>query len=306
MRLATDEAHTAPKLATPSQFNMAGRKSTKLYIPQPAENCTLVGVLEQLEPDKPANGKRVALILHGTMGHKDYLFQKRLAIRLPLDSFRFDFRGSHESGGQWKYGGFAEDVQDLVTVVAFLRGNYGYEIDMIVGHSRGSVVGMHWLCTSEEGKHVTAVVNVSGRYRMHRIYDQMSTYKEAFDAMGYYEWKVSVARKQILQRVYPKDLEEFASWDTGIVWDNFPPMINVLTVHGLADDVVPVYDAVIYARAFGSRAPGTHVLHLMEDADHNFTGRQDEVVDVILEWLEGHHSGALVTGVLRTGVRGRL
>ncbi|KAI6117871.1 Alpha/Beta hydrolase protein [Pisolithus croceorrhizus] len=285
---------------------MAGRKSTKLYIPQPADNCTLVGTLEQLEPDKPANGKRVALILHGTMGHKDYLFQKRLAMRLPLDSFRFDFRGSHESGGQWKYGGFAEDVQDLVTVVAFLRDNYGYEIDMVVGHSRGSVVGMHWLCTSEEGKRVTAVVNVSGRYRMHRIYDQMCNYKEAFDTMGYYEWKVSVARKQVLQRVYPKDLEEFASWDTGIVWDNFPPTINVLTVHGLADGVVPVYDAVIYARAFGSRAPGTHVLHLMEDADHNFTGRQDEVVDVILEWLEGHHSGALVTGVLRTGIRGRL
>ena len=32
------------------------------------------------------------------------------------------------------------------------------------------------------------------------------------------------------------------------------------------------YDAIIYARAFGSRAPGTHALHLIEDADHNFTG----------------------------------
>ncbi|KAI6114315.1 hypothetical protein F5141DRAFT_1105832 [Pisolithus sp. B1] len=156
---------------------------------------------------------------------------------------------------------------------------------------------MHWLCTSEEGKCVTAVVNVSGH--------QMCTYKEAFDTMGYYEWRVSVAHKQLLQRVYPKDLKEFASWDTGIVWDNFPPTINVLTVHGLADGVVPVYDAVIYARAFGSRAPGTHVLHLMEDADRNFT-KANEVVDVILEWLEGHHSGALVTGVLQTGIRGRL
>lgn len=285
---------------------MADRMSTKLYIPQPADNCTLVGVLEQLEPNKPTYGRKIALILHGTMGHKDYLFQKRLAARLPLDSVRFDFRGSHESGGQWRYGGFAEDVQDLATVVAFLRKNHGYEIDMIVGHSRGSVVGMHWLCTSEEGKRVTAMVNVSGRYRMHRIYDRMDTYKEAFDTTGYYEWKVTVARQPVIERVYPKDLKEFASWDTSIVWDNFPSTINVLTIHGLVDEVVPVYDALIYARAFGSRTPGTHVLHLMEDAGHNFSGRQDEVVDVILEWLEGHHSGALVTGVLRTGVRGRL
>jgi hypothetical protein len=31
------------------------------------------------------------------------------------------------------------------------------------------------------------------------------------------------------------------------------------------------YDAVIYSQAFGSRAPGTHSLHLIEEADHNFT-----------------------------------
>lgn len=76
-------------------------------------------------------------------------------------------RGNHESGGQWRQGGLADDVEDLVIVVAYLRSTYGYEVDMVVGHSRGSVVGMHWLCTSEEGKRVRALVNVSGRYRMH-------------------------------------------------------------------------------------------------------------------------------------------
>lgn len=32
------------------------------------------------------------------------------------------------------------------------------------------------------------------------------------------------------------------------------------------------YDAIIYARIFGARTPGTHHLHLVEDADHNFIG----------------------------------
>ena len=32
------------------------------------------------------------------------------------------------------------------------------------------------------------------------------------------------------------------------------------------------YDALIYARALTDRSPGTHNLHLVEDADHNFTG----------------------------------
>jgi len=68
----------------------------------------------------------------------------------------------------------------------------------------------------------------------------MSIYKEQFDARGYYEWKVTVARKPVVHRVYPREVEEFASWDTGIVWEKFPQAIHVLTVHGLEDEVVPV------------------------------------------------------------------
>ncbi|KAF9221529.1 ectomycorrhiza-regulated esterase [Gyrodon lividus] len=285
---------------------MVDRKSTKLHIPQPAEDCTLVGILDQLEPDQSTHGRKIALILHGTMGHKDYLFQKRLALRLPFDSFRFDFRGNHESGGQWRQAGLAEDVEDVVTVVAYLRTTYGYEIDMVVGHSRGSVVGMYWLCTSEEGKHVRALVNVSGRYRMHLIYDGAVAYQEEFATKGYYDWNLTVARKPVTQRIYPQDLEKFSRWNSGIVWDRFPPSIDVLTIHGLADRTVPVYDAIIYARAFGGRTPGTHCLNLLEDADHNFTGRQDEVVDCVLEWWEEKCSGSLLTGVSKMGLRGKL
>jgi len=118
--------------------------------------------------------------------HKDYLFQKRLAQQLPIDSCRFDFRfasmfsipygpltnylgysGSHETPGEWKQGDLAGDVVDLETVVAFLKATYGYCIDLIVGHSRGSVVAMKWITTSQEGREeVTSFVNCSGRYRM--------------------------------------------------------------------------------------------------------------------------------------------
>ena len=59
-----------------------------------------------------------------------------------------------------------EDLQDLIVVVDYLIQNYGYSIDLVVGHSRGSLVSMRWLCTSEHAKHVRGYVNVSGRYRM--------------------------------------------------------------------------------------------------------------------------------------------
>lgn len=239
--------------------------------------------------------------------HKDYLYQKRLALRLPIDSFRFDFRGNHETPGEWRHGALADDVADLQVVVKYLISNFGYKIKLVVGHSRGSIAAFHWLCTSEEGKTVAGFVNCSGRYRMHKIYESLlPIYKPHFDAQGFYDWKVTVARKEVVGRIFPSDLEEFIKWNTSIVWDRFPLNTHVLSLHGLNDTTVPPYDAIIYARALGSRAPGSHNLHLIEDADHNFTGRQDEIVDTILEWWQLCERGDLKTGVWRTGVRGKL
>jgi len=105
---------------------------------------------------------------------------------------------------------------------------------------------------------------------------------------GYYDWKATVAGKTMVKRVTVEDLREFASWDTSLVWKYFPSDTDVLTIHGMADKVVPPsvlfhslpgpfvlsryrYDATIYARALGARSPGTHNLYFVEYADHNFT-----------------------------------
>jgi hypothetical protein len=112
------------------------------------------------------------------------LFQKRLALKLPLDSFRFDFRcglyrrslsslklnnilsGNHETPGTWRQGALDDDLIDLLAVVEYLKANFGYAIDLVVGHSRGSLVAMRWICTSEDGRKISGFVNASGRYRM--------------------------------------------------------------------------------------------------------------------------------------------
>ena len=52
-------------------------------------------------------------------------------------------------------------------------------MDMLVGHSRGSVVSMLWACKHRDGlaKNVKRYVNVSGRYRME------VSFKHVFAAM---------------------------------------------------------------------------------------------------------------------------
>ncbi|KAI0335937.1 alpha/beta-hydrolase [Cubamyces sp. BRFM 1775] len=282
------------------------QKTTKLAIPHPhVQDCAIAGILEQVAPEQPTQGRKIALILHGAMG-QDYLFQKRLALKLPLDSFRFDFRGNHETPGTWRFGRFHDDVLDLEVVVDYLTKEYGYVIDMLVGHSRGSVVSLLWMCKHRDGhaKNVRRYVNVAGRYRMEKVYDDLEQNQAQLKSQGYVLRKAVVARKPFETKIYREDYDQFASVDTSIVWDQFPAHIDVLTLHGLKDAVVPPYDAFIYARIYGARSPGTHTLRYVEEADHNFTGMPEEVVEPVLEWLSQLDRGECKAGVWHTGVKG--
>ena len=111
--------------------------------------------------------------------------------------------------------------------------------------------------------------------------------------------------------------------ETSIAWTQFPPSVDVLTLHGLRDGVVPPYDAFIYARIYGARKPGTHTLRYVEEADHNFTGVStpdvtmvaslsrshqipEEVNDTVLEWMAQQERNELTTGLWHTGLRNKL
>ena len=126
-------------------------------------------------------------------------------------------------------------------------------------------------------------------------------------------------------KVTSEDLQKISSWDTSFVWDNFPQTTDVLTIHGLSDATVPPYvfdcgnqinrslwiyidsyDALIYARALSDRAPGTHSLHFVENADHIFTGQQDDIVGSVLHWLNVRQAGMLKTGIWISETKGKL
>ncbi|TRM56950.1 Alpha/Beta hydrolase protein [Schizophyllum amplum] len=265
-------------------------KHSVVRIPHPnEEGCAVAGILEQTEEVTVTKGRAIALILHGTAGHKDYLYQKRLARTLPIDSFRFDFRGNHETPGTWRTDALDDDVADLAAVVAYLRGHLGYRIALLVGHSRGSIVGFRWMCTAPEAQEVDGFVNVSGRYRMRVHSPAGQAWQREIAEKGAALWTPVVARRQLALRVTAADLAAFAAFDTSLVWDHFPAHVAVLTVHGLADLTVPPYDAVIYARALGGRAPGTHTLHLMEDAGHNFEGGRGRGRGQLRDGVWGEH-----------------
>ena len=74
---------------------------------------------------------------------------------------------------------------------------------------------------------------------IHFPLDRDPIYKPSFDAQGYYEWKVTVARKPVVGIIRPEHVEEFASWDNSYLQKDFPKSVHVLTIHGLKDGTVP-------------------------------------------------------------------
>ncbi len=58
-----------------------------------------------------------------------------------------------------------QDAEYPHVVTEYLTTYFGYHIDLMVGHCRGTIL-VRWLCTTGEGKPVSGFENVSGRYRM--------------------------------------------------------------------------------------------------------------------------------------------
>jgi alpha/beta superfamily hydrolase len=71
---------------------------------------------------------------------------------------------------------------------------------------------------------------------------------------------------------------------------------RVLTVHGSMDKVVPVDDAMEFAKLISN-----HKLHIIEGADHEYTKHQDELASVVLNFVrDGDMSEQLL---LQTRIR---
>ncbi|KAK2989663.1 hypothetical protein RJ640_021583 [Escallonia rubra] len=56
---------------------------------------------------------------------------------------------------------------------------------------------------------------------------------------------------------------------------------RVLTVHGSADEVIPVEDAFEFAKLIPN-----HKLHVIEGSNHGYTAHQAELASVVLPFIE--------------------
>ncbi|SAM82462.1 uncharacterized protein UBRO_04511 [Ustilago bromivora] len=242
---------------------------------------------------RDTRGLKIAIILHGVLAHKDQIYHKQLVRALPVDSFRFDFRANGETPGTWLMGNLADDVEDLVAVVDYLRTNLEYTVEIIVGHSRGCLDAFAWFAKHcpdalPPSLRVPFFVGLSARFNMSNIHERDPMYLSAFAREGFFRWQARVAGQVKELRVYPEQVEQFAAWPTREIALAFPYNTDVLLIHGTADKSVPASDVTSYANILSGvhRRPGSCSIKLIDHADHLFRGFYPQVVEAIVEWLQ--------------------
>lgn len=248
-------------------------------------------------PDYLAEGEvpptnRVVLILHGQSGHRNYCYQRDLAKalghKLGLYTLRIDFRGcgsSADNDDPFLGRTLDQDLEDIQACAeALVSGDnpagIKFSIASIVSHLRGLTAMLLWALHQLEPQHeshtrpehwkrikVETLVNCSSRFDLFAISKRIPLFDTLFDMLPQFclrhgEWKeVMVTRHELLSQAQA-EMEYLQYLD---------PTVPVLSIYGLEDDVLSATDPADMANAL-SRGPGTHSMHLIPHADHNFIG----------------------------------
>ncbi|CAG8461596.1 5684_t:CDS:10 [Ambispora leptoticha] len=260
----------------------AETKSIKLFIKNNLDQ-TIVGILERNETfvRNDTRGAKLGLILHGSLGNKDYLFLPKIAKSLPFDTFRFDSSGNGESGGELLYLSRKRDFEDIQIVINFLENEYGYFIYAFIGHSKGGTRALGYV--SLYNCKIPHVVNISGGYDLTK---QIAVIKEKvpmqrLEKFGYAYLEEQVQGKTIKCKLTEEELiwmDKFPSMEQ--MMQNIPETTCVLTIFGTSDKVVPLKDAAMFSNLIPN-----HILHLIQNANHGFTKHQEELCSILLDYF---------------------
>lgn len=229
---------------------------------------------------------RVAILLHGQAGHRDYCYQKqaahKMAAELGVYSLRIDFRGcgSLDDYEDSEKGRVLElDVADIQACVEFCKNKdenplgISFDVFAIIGHSRGGLAMFLWameqdklyLQGSRDAVIVPNLVNCSTRFTSKTVYDRYP-----INEIEFLEQVLLRHGKYQPNKVPMTELDSLAKAD-------LTPLRHlslnwfVLSIYGLDDAIIPKEDSARFANHL-NRGPYSHHLELIPGADHNFFG----------------------------------
>ncbi|KAJ0724122.1 putative feruloyl esterase [Helianthus annuus] len=236
----------------------------------------LVGLLHE------TGSKEIVILCHGLQGTKEYSMMTELSFALKtqgISAFRFDFSGNGESEGSFGFANYRKEVDDLHAVIQhFTAANR--VVCAIIGHSKGGNAVVLYASLHHD---IPIVVNVSGRYKMDRGIEKLlgSDYLERVKKDGFIDIKSQAGK--VLFRVTEESLMERLNTDMHEAGLKVDQDCKVLTVHGSADEVIPVEDALEFAKIIPN-----HELQIIEGANHDYSDHRDELVPIVLDFIKAN------------------
>ncbi|KAF2302707.1 hypothetical protein GH714_001300 [Hevea brasiliensis] len=270
----------------------------------------LVGLLHD------TGSKEIVVLCHGFRSTKENETMVNLAVALEnegISAFRFDFAGNGESEGSFAYGNYWREVDDLRAVVEHFSGA-NHAIGKWVGKTKIAscceVDGNRTIALPVRGQFgapicfkysdISSVVNVSGRYDLNRGIEERlgKDFMEKIKQEGFFDVKNKTedvtlenpflllvilvnmfnlaSSLSTLQNAFPTSACVAYSTDSKQILHN-----RVFTVHGSADEIIPVEDALEFAKIISN-----HKLHIIEGANHSYTSHQAELSSAVLNFIK--------------------
>ena len=218
--------------------------------------------------DGSADSRDIVVIGHGVTGNKDRPFVVSLAEGLSsvgINALRFSFAGNGDSGGRFVDATISKEVEDLGSVLEMLQ---GYRV-AYVGHSMGGAVGV---LRASRDKHIGLLVSLAGMVHTQAFADR--EFGDVQPGNGFM-WEDEDCP---LSQQYIDDMAQIDS----VVEIGAKIAVPWLLVHGSQDDVVPLQDTSdIIARA----ALGADLV-VLDGANHVFSDHSDQMVQVVVEWMQ--------------------
>ncbi|KAM1479176.1 hypothetical protein ACFX2I_026503 [Malus domestica] len=234
----------------------------------------LVGLLHE------TGSADLVILCHGFRDTKEHYIMVNLAVALEnegISSFRFDFAGNGESEGTFQFGNYRREADDLRSVVEYFSGAKRAP-STIVGHSKGGDAVLLYASTYHD---IRTVVNISGRYELKKGIEERlgKDFMEVIKKEGFIDVKNKSGDGSY--RVTEESLMDRLSTDMHKSCLQIDKECRVVTIHGTADEVIPVEDALEFAKIIPN-----HKLHLIEGANHSYTSHQAELASLVVDFIK--------------------
>lgn len=243
------------------------------YIPNP-QGSRLAALCLHSGPDS----RGWIIVCHGFTGSKEgggkaMAMAESLAAQTGFSFILFDFAGNGQSEGEFEDLTLRSQIQDLRSVI-----DWSLDLEKMPVVTMGrSFGGSTVLAQAAADPRVQAVCTWAAPVHLTELFSDviLSETEDGWVQLADANGTVSL-KKDFLQ-----DLKAFDLFQAAVVLAPRP----FLVIHGENDDVVPVSDA----RELYAAAQDPKELHIVPQADHQFSTTSEQVWEIVGHWLNRLH-----------------